>query len=127
MFFICIQLNCEFCRSKDPKYAHLTDEEVKKVEQSLVSSFEWLEQARSKPVKLDLPPPITVAQIRQEKANFENIINPILNKPPPKAKTPPKDDKENNENKNGKQQEQQQQEQNSQGDSNQSQENMDWS
>ncbi|XP_045478731.1 heat shock 70 kDa protein 4 isoform X2 [Harmonia axyridis] len=115
-------------RSKDPKYAHLTDEDVKKVEQSLVSSLEWLEQARSKPVKLDVAPPITVAQIRQEKANFENIVNPILNKPPPKAKTPPKEEKENSESKDGKQQEQQQQ--NSQGDANQqqqSQENMDWS
>lgn len=109
-------------RSKDPKYAHLTDEDVKKVEQALVSSFEWLEQARSKPVKLELPPPVTVAQIRQEKANFENTVNPILNKQPPKAKTPPKDEKDNTESKEGKQ------EQNTQGESNQqSQENMDWS
>ncbi|XP_044748143.1 heat shock 70 kDa protein 4 isoform X2 [Coccinella septempunctata] len=115
-------------RSKDPKYAHLTDEDVKKVEQTLVSSFEWLEQARSRPVKLDIPPPITVAQIRQEKANFESTVNPILNKAPPKAKTPPKDEKETNDNKDGKQQEQQQQQQNSQGESQQqSQENMDWS
>lgn len=91
----------------------------------MASSFEWLEQARSRPIKLDIPPPITVAQIRQEKANFENIVNPIFNKPAPKAATPPKEEKENNENKDGKQQEQQQ---NNQGDSNQqSQENMDWS
>ncbi|KAK9875649.1 hypothetical protein WA026_009447 [Henosepilachna vigintioctopunctata] len=122
------QKTLDLIRNKDPKYAHLTDEDVKKVEQSYAASYQWLEQARSKHVNLEVPPPITVAQIRQEKANFEGTVNPILNKQPPKAKSPPKDDKDAKDKETKEQQQQNQP--NSQAESeqqqNQSQENMDW-
>lgn len=64
------------------------------MEQALVQSYQWLEQARSVLTNAPkhLPPPVTVQQIRQEKANFESTFNPIVNKPPPKAPTPPKEE-----------------------------------
>lgn len=112
----------QLIKSKDPKYSHLTDEEVGKVEKAYQESYQWLEQTR---VKLSsapkhLPTPITIAQIRQEKYNFDNSVNTILNKPPPKAPSPPKEDKPQNQEANAKPTEQ--------NDSNQqpTQDNMEW-
>jgi len=84
----------EQLRANHPLYAHLTVEDVTKVEQTVTASYQWLELTRQKmsTAVRHLTPPITVAQIRQEKANYEGIINPILNKPPPKAPSPPKDE-----------------------------------
>lgn len=118
-------------RNGDQKYAHLTDDEVKKVDQAFTNSYQWLEQTRSKLNKAPkhLPPPITVAQIRQEKSNFENAVNTILNKPPPKAPSPPKEDSKNNAGDNQNQDKQSQQnhtQENSEQQQNQ-QEKMDWS
>nr|UYE98994.1 heat shock protein 70 [Ophraella communa] len=85
----------ELVRAKDPKYAHLTEEDYNKAEDAFKHSYQWLEQARTKVAGAPkhLPPPITVAQIRQEKSNFESCVNTILNKPPPKAPSPPKEEK----------------------------------
>ncbi|KAF5302291.1 hypothetical protein FQA39_LY10330 [Lamprigera yunnana] len=84
-------------KAKDPKYAHLTEEEMRKVDQAVMQSFKWLEQARSQlnSTPKHVTPPITVAQIRQERSNFENTVSPIINKLPPKPESPPKDPKEN--------------------------------
>lgn len=84
-----------FFRTKDPKYAHLTEQDLSTIEQAYSQAFQWLDQTRGKCVSAakHLPPPVTVAQIRQEKSNFESTINSVLNKPPPKAPSPPKDDK----------------------------------
>lgn len=102
---------------------------MEKVEQEVRRSFQWLEQVRNKTVNAPkhLPPPFTVQQIRQEKASFENIVNPIINKPQPKAPTPPKEDngdaktqhpQDQQQHQNQTQQDQQQQ--------NHGQENMEW-
>lgn len=125
------QINLAF-RTKSPKYAHLTDEDVQKAEQAVVQSFQWLEQARSKLINAPkhLPPPITVQQIRQEKSNFENSFNPIVNKPAPKAPTPPKEEggDKAQQNQQEPQQNQEQQQQNAQTEqSSQDQEKMEWS
>ncbi|RZC33323.1 heat shock 70 kDa protein 4 [Asbolus verrucosus] len=119
----------EQIKANEPKYAHLTDEDVKKVDQAFKQSYQWLEQTRSKCVNAPkhLPPPVTVAQIRQEKNDFESSVSPILNKPPPKAPSPPKEQKsptEDNKTQSSQEQNQQNQQQNQQ---NQSQEKMDWS
>ncbi|CAH2000462.1 unnamed protein product [Acanthoscelides obtectus] len=84
----------EQVKSKDPKYAHLTEEDVKKADQAFNHAYQWLEQTRQKTASapLHLSPSVTVAQIRQEKTNFENTINSVLNKPAPKAQTPPKEE-----------------------------------
>lgn len=86
-----------------------------------------------------LPPPVTVQQIRQEKANFDSIVNPIINKPIPKAPTPPKENngdsksqseqetQQNQNENNPAQEQQQQQQQRSQQQQNMGgQENMEW-
>nr|CAI5825827.1 unnamed protein product [Callosobruchus analis] len=85
----------EQVKSKDPKYAHLTEEDVKKADQAFNNAYQWLEQTRQKTnnAPLHLPPSVTVAQIKQERSNFENTINSVLNKPAPKAPTPPKEEK----------------------------------
>lgn len=80
---------------KDPKYAHITDEEVDKLMKIIHESHKWLEDAR---IKLSTaskfaPPPITCAQIRQEHMNFEQTVTPIINKPIPKPPSPPKEEK----------------------------------
>lgn len=113
----------ELIKNNDPKYAHLTDEDVNKVNHAYQDAFKWLEQARANlhNTPKHLPVPITVAQIRQEKSNFENAANSILSRPPPKAPSPPKDDKKQAGDENSSEQkEQQQNKQNSQ-------ENMEWS
>ncbi|XP_065159658.1 heat shock 70 kDa protein 4L isoform X2 [Atheta coriaria] len=90
----------EAMRSGDPKYAHVTDEERKKAAEALEHSFKWLEKTHNKlaAAKKHENPPVTVAQIRQEAASFESIVNPIFNKPQPKAPSPPKDEKPAKEN-----------------------------
>ena len=84
-------------RAKDAKYIHISEEDMKKVEQAVMQNYKWLEQARAQlnSTPKYLPPPITVAQIRQERSNFENVVSPIVNKPVPKPESPPKDVKEN--------------------------------
>lgn len=59
---------------------------MKKVEQAILNSYKWLDEARSQfsTALKHLPPPITVAQIRQERLNYDNLVNPIVNKPVPK-------------------------------------------
>jgi len=86
----------EQIRANNPKYAHLTDEDVKKVEQCVGNTYQWLEQARQKlaTTPKHINPPVTIAEIRNEKNSYENTVSPILNKPPPKAPSPPKEDKE---------------------------------
>ncbi|XP_019865351.2 heat shock 70 kDa protein 4 isoform X2 [Aethina tumida] len=85
----------DLIKENNPKYAHLTNDEVHNVEQAFKHSYEWLHSARQKSISAPkhLPPPVTVAQIRQEKSNFENTVNVILNKPAPKAPSPPKEEK----------------------------------
>lgn len=120
-------------KENSPKYAHLTEDEIRKVENAIADSYKWLEQARGKLASAPkhVQPPITVAQIRQERSNLENTINPILNKRPPKAPSPPKEETKNEGEKQQEeqQQQQQQQQQNNQDKNNQnnSEEKMDWS
>ncbi|CAH0560766.1 unnamed protein product [Brassicogethes aeneus] len=117
----------DMIKENNPKYAHLSNDEVKTVEQSFQNSFQWLQQARTKTISAPkhLPPPITVAQIRQERSAFDNAVNAILSKPAPKAPSPPKEDKQAGDNSQAKAEDQQQGNQDST--KNPQQENMDWS
>ncbi|XP_041973071.1 heat shock 70 kDa protein 4 isoform X2 [Aricia agestis] len=78
-------------KSGDAKYSHLTEADIRAVCDAASSALSWLESARQAlaHAPLHLPPPHTAQQLRQERQNFENIVNPILNKPKPKEKTPP--------------------------------------
>ncbi|KAK4886192.1 hypothetical protein RN001_002463 [Aquatica leii] len=116
-------------RAKDPKYAHITEEDMKKVDHAISQNLKWLEQIRSQlnSTPKYLPPPITIAQIRQERSNFENTVSPIINKPAPKPESPPKDAKEN-EKEGGDNTEQKQANENNESTQNNVQdENMEWS
>ncbi|CAG4940610.1 unnamed protein product [Colias eurytheme] len=78
-------------KSGDAKYAHLSEADIQKVCDASKSALNWLEGARQALAHAPrhLPPPHTTHQIRQERQSFENTVNPILNKPKPKEKTPP--------------------------------------
>lgn len=85
-------------RQKDPKYAHISDEEVEKLVNTVHESHKWLEETRVllNSTPRHVTPQVTAAQIRTEHMNFEQIINPILNKPIPKPPSPPKEEKPSN-------------------------------
>ncbi|XP_045459661.1 97 kDa heat shock protein [Melitaea cinxia] len=93
-FALAIQLTnkaIDLYRSGDAKYAHLSEADIQKVAEASKNALSWLESARQTLAHAPrhLPPPHTTHQIRQERQNLENIVNPILNKPKPKEKTPP--------------------------------------
>lgn len=63
--------------SKDDKYSHLTEEEVKKVEKAVQEKWTWLEEKRillASTLRTQQPP-VTVAQIRAEKQVNVGDIN----------------------------------------------------
>ncbi|KAL0839520.1 hypothetical protein ABMA28_016223 [Loxostege sticticalis] len=78
-------------KSGDAKYAHLSEADIQKVADAAKNALNWLESARQALAHAPRhqPPPHTTHQIRQERQNLENTVNPILNKPKPKEKTPP--------------------------------------
>lgn len=57
-----------FTRQEDPKYAHLTEEEVKKLTEKVDSEDSWLQNTRQTlgAVPLDQNPSITVEAIREQ-------------------------------------------------------------
>ncbi|XP_075972848.1 heat shock protein 70Cb isoform X2 [Anticarsia gemmatalis] len=93
-FALAIQLankGVDLYKAGDAKYAHLAENDVQKVSEAAKNALNWLENARQALAHTPRhqPPPHTTHQIRQERQTFENIVNPILNKPKPKEKTPP--------------------------------------
>lgn len=102
----------------------MTLDDLNEVEKAYSHAYKWLEQTRAHIVNAPkhLPPPVTVAQMRQEKSNFENVVNSVVNRPAPKAPSPPKDDKISGDQQKGNQEQQNQQAQNGE-----KQENMEWS
>ncbi|KAJ0179301.1 hypothetical protein K1T71_005013 [Dendrolimus kikuchii] len=93
-FALTIQLTnkaIDLYKSGDAKYSHLADSDIQKVVEASKNALNWLEGARQTLAHAPRhhPPPHTTHQIRQERQNFESIVNPILNKPKPKEKTPP--------------------------------------
>lgn len=97
-------------RAGSKLYNHLVEADVAKVEQSINSARKWVEDklAESSSCPLIENPAITVAQIRQERLNFEQEVSPILKKakrkPAPASDSPAPNDN----NSNGQQQQQQQ-------------------
>nr|CAD7396596.1 unnamed protein product [Timema poppensis] len=77
-------------RTGDERFSHLTEAELMKVQQAIDSSNKWLEERRTtlNATPKTQTPSTTVAQINQERQNFESTVNPILSKPKPKAETP---------------------------------------
>lgn len=93
-FALAIQLTnkaIDLYKSGDAKYSHLTEADIQKVVEASKNALKWLEGARQAVAHAPRhqPPPHTTHQIRQERQSFESIVNPILNKPKPKEKSPP--------------------------------------
>ncbi|KAM3968069.1 heat shock protein 70Cb isoform 1-T1 [Aphomia sociella] len=93
-FALAIQLAnkaIDLYKGGDAKYAHLAEADIQKVVDASKNALNWLESARQTLAHTPRyqQPPHTTHQIRQERQNFENIVNPMLNKPKPKEKTPP--------------------------------------
>ncbi|KAK6630381.1 hypothetical protein RUM44_005048 [Polyplax serrata] len=75
-------------RNNDERYNHIPESDINKALQETQKVEKWLDEKRMKiqsAPKFENPP-VTVAQIRQEKQSFENIVAPIYNKPKPKPK-----------------------------------------
>lgn len=93
-FARCIQLankGVDLYKAGDAKYAHLSAADVESALSATQRASAWIDNARLalSRAPLHLPPPYTTQQIRQERQDFENTINAVLNKPKPKEKTPP--------------------------------------
>ncbi|KAL4703379.1 hypothetical protein ACJJTC_011168 [Scirpophaga incertulas] len=78
-------------KSGDMKYSHLSEADIQKVADAAKNAFNWLENARQALAQTPRyqQPPHTTHQIRQERQTLESTVNPIINKPKPKEKTPP--------------------------------------
>lgn len=80
--------------SKDDKYTHITDEEIKILGNIVKEKWAWLEETHA--IFSNTPrtqmPSVTLAQVRGVRQTVESTANPIVNKPKPKVE-PPKDDK----------------------------------
>lgn len=78
-------------KSGDAKFSHLVESDIQKVVDASKNALNWLENARQSLAHTPRhqQPSHTIHQIRQERQGFEGIVNPILNKPKPKEKTPP--------------------------------------
>jgi hypothetical protein len=76
------------CKAGDEKYAHLSKEDIDKVAKALSEKREWLDKSCAELSGLDktINPPVLAAQFYSEKQAFENIVNPVINKPKPKPK-----------------------------------------
>jgi len=95
-FSKCIQLSLKVIgqfKAGDEKFNHLDAQEVAKVEETVNTASGWLEEKRqllsSCPKTQD--PPITSAQIREEKEVLEGKVLSVLSKPKPKVEAPPQD------------------------------------
>ncbi|XP_049861111.1 heat shock 70 kDa protein 4 [Schistocerca gregaria] len=83
-------------RAGEERYNHLAEADMQQVEQKVEQCHRWLEEKRSQLASTPRTqnPPITVAQIRQEKQAFDSAVSPVLNKPKPKVEPPPQQNKE---------------------------------
>lgn len=63
-------------RSGDDRYSHLAEAEIQKVCSTYDTASKWLEEKRSALASCPRPqnPPITVAQLRQEKAVSTTVV-----------------------------------------------------
>mmetsp|Transcript_21820 Transcript_21820/g.19880 ORF Transcript_21820/g.19880 Transcript_21820/m.19880 type:complete len:794 (+) Transcript_21820:57-2438(+) len=85
-----IELGKQFSANRDKDHEHITDEERTRVRNEVTNAENWLYDQLSK--QGDLPkhsdPIITVAAISKRRSELSNVINPIINKPKPKAPEP---------------------------------------
>lgn len=75
----------------DEKYAHIEDEDVKKVQKLVDEKQGWLDQQQGALARCERhqDPPVLTVQIRKERELFSGVVMPIIK---PKAKPPPKEE-----------------------------------
>lgn len=79
----------ESYKNAEEKYIHLEQKKMAEVEKAIKDMEKRYDEA-SLSSSLYQDPPVSVEQIRRDKQEFENVVNPILNTPKPKPE-PPKD------------------------------------
>ncbi|PAA90347.1 hypothetical protein BOX15_Mlig019152g3 [Macrostomum lignano] len=84
----------EAWRNGEEALAHLTEEEMKRVSDSIDEKQQWLitQQNEQNRLAANQDPSLTSADIRSQHSALESAVNPILNKPkpqPPKVEEPP--------------------------------------
>lgn len=81
-------------RGGDEALAHLTEDEIKRVSDSIDEKQQWLitQQNEQSRLSASQDPCLTAADIRSQQSALESVVGPILNKPkpkPPKVEEPP--------------------------------------
>jgi heat shock protein len=83
----------ELYRSGDPKYDHLTEAEMLNITESAEKAQKWFEDATSKmrTIRKTQDPVVKLTEIRQHTQTLTTCVNSVINRPKPRAPTPPKD------------------------------------
>jgi len=96
----------QWTTTTDEKYAHIPDDERKKLVAECAAVDQWLASNLSKQESTPIsdPPVITCEQIKQKRISLEGFASPIINKPKPKPPEPEKKEepKKKEDAKNGK-------------------------
>lgn len=81
----------EAWKAGEDVYAHLTEEEMRRVSECADAKQQWLITQMNEQNRLEThqDPCVTAADIRSQLASLESTINPVLNKPKPKVEEPP--------------------------------------
>lgn len=80
----------------DEKYAHISDEDFKKVTDALAEKEKWLNDAVAKQAALKKHENVafTTKEAQTQQTQFESTVTPIMNKPVPVAEPPKEEPKE---------------------------------
>jgi len=90
--------------ANDEKFAHITNEEKKKVQDEVTNGESWLqsELARQETIPINDNPTITCEFLRQKKIQVDSVVEVIINKPKPKPEPKPEPKKEEPKKEDGK-------------------------
>ncbi|XP_005083227.1 heat shock protein 105 kDa isoform X2 [Mesocricetus auratus] len=77
-------------RSKDEKYNHIDESEMKKVEKSVNEVMEWMNNVMNAQAKrsLDQDPVVRTHEIEDKIEELYNVCEPVVNQPKPKIESP---------------------------------------
>uniref|UniRef100_A0AAR2JJF8 Heat shock protein 4 like n=1 Tax=Pygocentrus nattereri TaxID=42514 RepID=A0AAR2JJF8_PYGNA len=83
----------EAYKQKDENYQHLNAEEMITVEKSVNEAMSWMNTKMNAQSKLSIAqdPVLKVAEIIQKIRDLEEVCNPVVNRPKPKAEEPAED------------------------------------
>lgn len=78
-------------RTNTAKYDHITEVEILNVTEAADRAQRWLEEnsGRAANTSKTIDPPVSVGDIRNELQTLSTCLNSVMNRPKPKAPTPP--------------------------------------